>query len=228
MGPIVCPEKLVRNYHSSLRNNPEKRSYQDLLWRHFVQSQSQNATPNSTVGYEAYSWIWQANVISPGLCHVSSFCPLGNRLIPTVPCVTFLPYELRLLTSLCVWTSLRNTSPCTPSLGSGLELKTHWLSTFRNGNIEILVRLFLLKSCCLCSIFGAGGNKRIEYSNLLWDVSEQALFLWQCGFPIDLGVTSLILLWRLPDQLPTPLFPLAATGRPDIIQQSSRFGRCPV
>jgi hypothetical protein len=26
MGPIACPETLVRNYHNSLRNNPEERS----------------------------------------------------------------------------------------------------------------------------------------------------------------------------------------------------------
>jgi len=26
MGPIGCPEKSVRNYHYSLRNNPEERS----------------------------------------------------------------------------------------------------------------------------------------------------------------------------------------------------------
>ena len=28
MGPIVCPETSVRNYHKSLRNNSEERSYQ--------------------------------------------------------------------------------------------------------------------------------------------------------------------------------------------------------
>ena len=31
MGPIGCPETSVRNYHYSLRNNPEERSYQLLL-----------------------------------------------------------------------------------------------------------------------------------------------------------------------------------------------------
>jgi hypothetical protein len=30
MGPIGCPENSVRNYHYSLRNNPEKRSSQLL------------------------------------------------------------------------------------------------------------------------------------------------------------------------------------------------------
>jgi len=28
MGPVVCPEPSVRNYHYSLRNNPEERSCQ--------------------------------------------------------------------------------------------------------------------------------------------------------------------------------------------------------
>ena len=27
MGPTCCPETSVRNYHYSLRNNPEKRSF---------------------------------------------------------------------------------------------------------------------------------------------------------------------------------------------------------
>jgi hypothetical protein len=31
MGPIRCPETLVRNYHYSLRNNPEERTTQLLL-----------------------------------------------------------------------------------------------------------------------------------------------------------------------------------------------------
>jgi len=30
MGPIDCPELLVRNYHYLLCNNPEERSYQEL------------------------------------------------------------------------------------------------------------------------------------------------------------------------------------------------------
>ena len=30
MGPVVCPETSVRNYHYSLRNNPEERSSQLL------------------------------------------------------------------------------------------------------------------------------------------------------------------------------------------------------
>ena len=30
MGPIGCPETSIRNYHYSLRNNPEERSYQLL------------------------------------------------------------------------------------------------------------------------------------------------------------------------------------------------------
>jgi hypothetical protein len=30
MGPISCPETSVRNYHYSLRNNPEERSSQLL------------------------------------------------------------------------------------------------------------------------------------------------------------------------------------------------------
>jgi len=30
MGPIGCPETSVRNYHYSLRNNPEERSYHVL------------------------------------------------------------------------------------------------------------------------------------------------------------------------------------------------------
>jgi len=34
MGPIGCPETSVKNYHYSLRNNPELRSYckQSLIW----------------------------------------------------------------------------------------------------------------------------------------------------------------------------------------------------
>jgi hypothetical protein len=31
MGPIVCPETSVKNYHCSLRSNPEERSYQLLI-----------------------------------------------------------------------------------------------------------------------------------------------------------------------------------------------------
>jgi len=30
MGPIGCPDTSVRNYHYSLRNDPEKRSAQDV------------------------------------------------------------------------------------------------------------------------------------------------------------------------------------------------------
>ena len=31
MGPIGCPETSVRNYHYSLRNNPDERIFQLLL-----------------------------------------------------------------------------------------------------------------------------------------------------------------------------------------------------
>ena len=36
MGTIRCPETSVRNYHYSLRNNPEERTFQhrnsDFIW----------------------------------------------------------------------------------------------------------------------------------------------------------------------------------------------------
>jgi len=31
MGPIDCPEKSVRNYHYSLRNDPEEHSFQQIF-----------------------------------------------------------------------------------------------------------------------------------------------------------------------------------------------------
>jgi len=31
MGPVCCPETSVRNYHYSLRNNPEERSVYLLI-----------------------------------------------------------------------------------------------------------------------------------------------------------------------------------------------------
>ena len=37
MGPIVCPETSVRNYHYTLRISPEERSSQDGTLSHFRQ-----------------------------------------------------------------------------------------------------------------------------------------------------------------------------------------------
>jgi hypothetical protein len=35
IGPICCPEKPVRNYHYSLRDNPEERSSQNITHSKF-------------------------------------------------------------------------------------------------------------------------------------------------------------------------------------------------
>ena len=62
MGPICCPETSLRNYHYSLRNNPEELSSQ-ILRGVSLKSHNNKIVPLTSLNKYLYSGKGEINVI---------------------------------------------------------------------------------------------------------------------------------------------------------------------